>query len=431
MSIHQKYNVHKRFLGIVSIFIFLPFANSFAEGLINTSHLDHLYEQINVNGNKLGIIHIYSEYPDYKWIGDEDEGITCVDDVARAAIFYIEHYKLYHSKASYKKAKSLIRFVIYMQAENGFFYNFIFPDYSINKTFKTSVAEPNWWSWRALWCLAEAKNIFKEDKNLNKKIDKAIDKTLDSAKKWFSTKTRVVNYNGFELPSWLPFETAADQSALIIKALCIYYKKRNDNSILPIIKKLSDGIMMMQAGDKDNFPYGCFLSWQNTWHGWGNSQSEALLLASEILRDDKYSTAALNEIKYFYPYLIRENYISNFELNKDESKKNSLVRREKFSQIAYEISPVVLSSLKAYQLFKDTLFLRTAVDAGLWFFGKNVLNKHMYDTDSGRCFDGIISETEVNKNSGAESTIEALLALIAIEKIPAASKLFTDTINCK
>ncbi len=430
MNNHYKHKSCKWLLRITSVFILLFCSNYFAESLINTSHLDHLYEQIDVKGNKLGIIHIYAEYPDYNWVGDQDEGISCVDDVARAAIFYVEHFKMYKYKASYKKAKSLIRFVLYMQAENGFFFNFIMPDYSINKTFKTSLAEPNWWSWRALWSLVEVKDFFKDDKKLNKKINEAIKRILIPAKEWFSRETKTVNYNGFELPSWLPFETAADQSALIVKALCIYYKESNDQNIPSVIKKLSDGILMMQAGDKNNFPFCGFLSWQNTWHGWGNNQSEALLLASEILRDDKYSTAALNEIKYFYPYLIREKYFSNFELSKDESKNISLVKQEKYSQIAYGISPLVQASVKAFEITKDTSFGKTAVDAALWLFGKNVLNKPMYDKTTGRCLDGIISETEVNRNSGAESTIEALLALIAIEKNSVTKKVLNDTINC-
>ena len=430
MNNHFKHKSCKSLLRITVIFILLFCSNYFAESLINTSHLDHLYEQINVNGNKLGIIHIYAEYPDYKWVGDEDEGISCVDDVARAAIFYIQHYKISNNKSSYKKAKSLIRFVLHMQSENGFFYNFIMQDYSINKTFKTSVAEPNWWSWRALWSLSEAKDIFQDDKKLNKKIDEAIKRILIPTKKWISIDTNKVKYNGFELPSWLPFETAADQSALIVKSLCIYYKKCKDQSVLSIIKKLSDGIIMMQEGNKDKFPFGCFLSWQNTWHGWGNNQSEALLLSAEVLNDYKYSTSALNEIKYFYPYLIKEKYFSNFELNKDEIGNIGLVKQEKYSQIAYEISPIVQSSIKAFELTKDTLILKTAVGAALWFFGKNVSNKPMYDQSSGRCYDGIISDTEVNKNSGAESTIEALLALVSIEKNPAVRKLFYDTINC-
>lgn len=426
-----KEHIRKRIIYILFVLLLINFTDDFAKGIVNTSHLDHLYELINVNGNNLGIIHIYSEYPDYKWIGDEDEGITCIDDVARAAVFYLEHYKLYHNKASYKKAKSLIRFVLYMQAENGFFNNFMFPDYSINKTFKTSLAEPNWWSWRALWALVEAKGSFNDDKNLNKKIDKSIRKILTVTKKWLSNENKTVNYNGFELPSWLPYETAADQSALIVKSLCIYYKKTKEQSVLSNIKKLSDGIVMMQAGSKDNFPFGCFLSWQNTWHGWGNNQSEALLLSAEMLNDTNYSSSALSEIKYFHAYLIEEKYLSNFEVSKDSSGSISLIKKEKFSQIAYEISPIVLASLKAFEITKDTLFAHTAVNAALWFFGKNTVNKPMYDKNTGRCFDGIISEAEVNQNSGAESTIEALLSLISIEKNPTTRKILFDTMNCK
>ena len=46
----------------------------------------------------------------------------------------------------------------------------------------------------------------------------------------------------------------------------------------------------------------------------------------------------------------------------------------------------------------------------------------MYDPETGRCFDGILSETEINKNSGAESTIEALYAILEIEANPVAKK---------
>jgi hypothetical protein len=430
MNVFVKEHLRKRIIYFLFVILFISFTDYYAKEIVNTSHLDHLYELINVNGNKLGIIHIYSEYPDYKWVGDEDEGISCVDDVARAAIFYIQHYKFLKEESSYKKAKSLIRFVLYMQAENGFFYNFMLPDYSINKTFKTSIAEPNWWSWRALWALVEAKGIFKDDKRLNKKIDDSIQKILVSTKNWLSNESTTVKYSGFELPTWLPFESAADQSALIVKSLCLYYKKSKDLSVLSIIKKLSDGILMMQTGDKNDFPFSCFLSWQNTWHGWGNNQSEVLLLSAETLKDSNYLQAALNEIKYFYPYLVREKYLSNFVLSKDSSGSISILKKEKYSQIAYEISPIVHSSLKAFEITKDIVYAQSAVDAVLWFFGKNILNKPMYDQNTGRCFDGIISETKLNQNSGAESTIEALLALISIEKNPTSRKILFDTMDC-
>jgi hypothetical protein len=94
----------------------------------------------------MGIIHIYSDYPDYNWIGDDDEGIACVDDASRAAIFYLRNYQSNKDTKSLIKSERLIEFLLFMQSENGFFYNFIFEDHSC-KTHKNSINEPNWWSW--------------------------------------------------------------------------------------------------------------------------------------------------------------------------------------------------------------------------------------------------------------------------------------------
>ena len=104
------------------------------DSIVNSSHLDDLYEEINVSGKTLGIVHIYSEYPNYNWVGDDDEGIACVDDAARAAIFYIKNFQNQDDSESLKKAEELLEFLLYMQSDNGLFYNFIFEDYSIKKT---------------------------------------------------------------------------------------------------------------------------------------------------------------------------------------------------------------------------------------------------------------------------------------------------------
>jgi hypothetical protein len=60
--------------------------------LVNPSHLDHLYEEIEIGGKTMAIVHIYSDYPDYKWVEAKGEGIACIDDVTRAAIFYSNYY---------------------------------------------------------------------------------------------------------------------------------------------------------------------------------------------------------------------------------------------------------------------------------------------------------------------------------------------------
>ena len=57
-----------------------------------------------------------------------------------------------------------------------------------------------------------------------------------------------------------------------------------------------------------------------------------------------------------------------------------------------------------------------------WFTGNNEPGVPMYDPSTGRCFDGIIGPDKVNPNAGAESTIEALYALLEVEQYPAARR---------
>jgi hypothetical protein len=50
----------------------------------------------------------------------------------------------------------------------------------------------------------------------------------------------------------------------------------------------------------------------------------------------------------------------------------------------------------------------------------------MYDPKSGRGYDGINSYVEVNRNSGAESTIEALFSVNRLESNTASKKKLFD-----
>ncbi len=201
--------------------------------IINKSHLDYLYKEIEVDGRQMAIIHIYSNAPDYAYVGDDDEGYACVDDAARAAIFYLEYYKANNDSLSLHKYFNLIEFLLYMQAENGFFYNFIWEDNSINKTFKTSVAEPNWWSWRALWALMENYEEVKnsvDDRSL--RIKQSIEKIFTAIKHNIPKEKGKILIDGIEFPDWLPVKYASDQSALLVLSLSEYYKLSGDKEIL-------------------------------------------------------------------------------------------------------------------------------------------------------------------------------------------------------
>ncbi|HEX2982435.1 MAG TPA: T9SS type A sorting domain-containing protein, partial [Ignavibacteriales bacterium] len=406
--------------------------NTFAQApvkLVNTSHLDFLYEDKEIAGRQMGIAHIYSDYPDYEWVDDGDEGTACVDDAARAAVFYLRYGKANNDVESIRKARALLEFVMYMQSENGYLYNFIWPDGSINKEYQTSVNKADWWTWRGLWALMEGYEYFKEaDVSYSNILLEKAALTIDSIKKDIPAVYNTQVIGGFTRPTWLPSGTASDQAAVLLTALLKYYKAANDSVVFEYCKKLGDGICLMQEGGQGSFPYGVFLSSENTWHGWGNSQSYSLLNLFEAASDSVYLRAALKEVNYFYDYIISKNYLSGFSIGKAGSTIFSS-GEDKYPQIAYIIRPMVFASLKAYEITQDTAYALKAAKLASWFYGKNPAGVRMYNPDNGICYDGINGAAAVNKNSGAESTIEALLTLQAIESSPYAAQQFNSIIE--
>jgi hypothetical protein len=93
-----------------------------------------------------------------------------------------------------------------------------------------------------------------------------------------------------------------------------------------------------------------------------------------------------------------------------------------FSQIAYGIRPMIMACIAAFNSGHDKSDAKMAGELAGWFFGKNPAGKMMYNPRTGVCYDGIISKDELNKNSGAESTIEALISLLEVEQNPIAKK---------
>ena len=78
-----------------------------------------------------------------------------------------------------------------------------------------------------------------------------------------------------------------------------------------------------------------------------------------------------------------------------------------------------------YRATGDEKYARYGGLAASWYFGNNMAGAQMYFPDSGHVYDGINGPVSwrVNRNSGAESTIEGLMSLIAIADIPQAVDL--------
>ncbi len=390
-----------------------------AADTINFDHFNHLYKEINLNGKDVGIVHIYSEYPDYDFEIEPKEGFTCVDDVARAMVMYSKYLEENaKDEVALDKLKKLTEFVLQMQNENGYFNNFIWNDLSINTTYKTSVAELNWWSFRALWGLESVYPFLKSNKDLENRITLATQKLLNNIKRDIpisNLQTELVET--VEVPTWLPQKYAADQSALLMLGLLKNYERTADNDIKLLIDNLANGIMIMQKGDAYNYPYGAFMSWQNLWHAWGNSQAYALMLAGQKFNNQNYIDSALKEIDSFYPYLLENGFAEAFWVQKTSDTIYSEVKRNKYPQITYGLRPMIWATSEAYSYSKNEKYLNLAKELESWLYGDNDAGGIMYDPETGICFDGIKSKEEISKNSGAESTIESLMILLEMKKL--------------
>jgi len=80
---------------------------------------------------------------------------------------------------------------------------------------------------------------------------------------------------------------------------------------------------------------------------------------------------------------------------------------------------MVFAAIEAYRITNQQKYADLAGQLAAWFLGANDAGTNMYSLTTGRCYDGITSPGNVNKNAGAESTIEALLALQRVESYPA------------
>ena len=386
--------------------------------ILNTTHLEKLVVPIVfANGDKAEGIYIYADAPNYNPTIAGGEGFTCVDDVARVVLFYLRSPSFSTDTLVQNKVFGMLRFITNMQSDNGYFYNFLQTGNVINKFGITSVDQPKWWSWRALQALTEATLLIKTKNTLlATKVDFAINKLATTIKKDMVNKSATTSLiNGIAVPEWLP--EGADQAATLLLALIPYCEASGDAVIKTYIRKLADGIILTQLGDANHFPYSCFLSSGNTWHAYGSDMASAIFKAGTFLADANYTNKAMAEVNNFYPWLLSNGFKNSF----DVSLVNNVFAKENakdFEQIAYGIRPMVFAAIDAYIITKDEKYADMAGHLAAWFLGSNSARTSIFSVTTGRCFDAINTGNNVNKNSGAESTIEALLTMQRVSEYP-------------
>ena len=386
--------------------------------ILNTAHLEKLAVQVVFpNGEKATGIYIYADAPNYTPVNAGGEGFTCVDDVARGVLFYVRSSTFSSDTLVQKKVAGFLRFLVNMQSGNGYFYNFLQQGNVINKTGITSTNQPKWWSWRALQALTEAGPIVRPVNTLlADQADTAVTKLVNVIKQdLVNIPLTTIPVNGIDVPQWLP--EGADQAATMILGLIPYCQATGDVVIKNYIRKLAAGIILMQYGDGAHFPYSCFLSSGNIWHAYGNDQASAIFKAGAFLNDTSYTNRAMAEVNNFYPWLINNGFKNAFEVRLSGNLFTAENTKE-FEQIAYGIRPMVFAAIDAYVITNDEKYAEMAGRLAGWFLGKNSAVANMFSITTGRCYDAINTGNSVNKNSGAESTIEALLTMQRVNNHP-------------
>lgn len=356
-----------------------------------------------VRGKPVRVVSLYAEAPDYRPTGsparDGFEGIASLDDAARASVVYLREYEATEDIRARDEAVRLLGFVTAMEQGDGEFVNFIDSAGRMNQNAPSSRKSMSYWAARSIWALGEAVRVLgPRDSTLLIPMRPVLD--------------RAVARMGREIDAGrlIGGSTTATAEAL----LGLLAVGRADNSLATRTAQL---LAAHSAGSKTAPPWGAFVDSRDAaWHAWGARSVEALAMAGSALGRPEFVAAARKEADGLWARFLVAGAVSSSVAADGTATW--------YPQIAYGISPVVEGYLA---LAEATGERRYAVFAGLtasWLLGANPAGVRMYDEKNGLTFDGIDgpSQTKVNRNSGAESTIEALLALQSIEGNPDAAE---------
>jgi hypothetical protein len=380
---------------------------------VNLDHLRYLTEPVTIDGQDMAVVHIYAEYPDYEWLDDADEGISAVDDVARAAVVYLWEYERTGDASLLDLARRCLNFVMYMQADDGEFYNFVWDrEGRINERGGTSFKSLGWWAMRGLWALGEGVRIFDHaDPAYADVLAEAYTRTENAIAATLGNYGEVATLHGFDIPAWIPASESTIASVGLL-GMSAYYQARPNEATAEVITQVADGVAQYRLGDHSTYPFGMHPTRSNApgfWHNWGAHMPHALAVAGMMLdRQDWIDSAAATADSFLLRQLAFEPF------------RHIGVVPYRLEQIAYGTNMLVQAYAALHQATGEDRYAHLAALAGSWFFGNNMAGVQMYYPETGRTFDGINGPVSfrVNRNAGAESTIEGLMSMSALARLP-------------
>ncbi len=373
---------------------------------LRLDHLRHLAFDVTVAGRPVRAVALYAEAPDYQPVGsparDGFEGLAAIDDAARAAVVYLRHFERTADPSSREEAVGLLAFVAAMEMGDGEFVNFIHEDGTPNRFAPTSRKSFSYWAARALWAMGEAVRVLGSD-----------DPDIVAMR---PTLERTVGRLAREIESGRLVGGSSTATAEALLGLLALLEAEATAENTQLAARTADLLVPLARGDAETPPWGAHLDpAEGVWHAWGARTVQALARAGRALDRLDLITAAQREADGLWVRFLLAGGVPATVSPEGHS--------EPFPQIAYGISPVVEGYLALAEATGEGRYDALAGLAASWFLGANRPAVVMYDSTTGRTFDGLggPSIDQLNRNSGAESTIEALLALGAVAARPEAA----------
>ncbi len=214
----------------------------------------------------------------------------------------------------------------------------------------------------------------------------------------------MVSRQGGLKPGWL-LDNAPDKTSELLLAVVRMHK----NGLYDFsnhINILAEGLMGWQFVDSGHELNGMYFCWNNIWHSWGNNQAFALLQAYSITGESGILESVRIWADNFVPYLIKTRFPRKLTIDNSNQFKV-----ENYPQIAYGTNSVYQGIRSFAELTGEKQYYQSSEQVFSWYTGNNIAGVGMYDSQTGRCYDGINSSNDVNHNSGAESTVECLQSI--------------------
>jgi hypothetical protein len=345
-------------------------------------HLQSLTWTFAAAGNPIHTIYIYSEpretpegivYVPVRAADSGDEGLACVDDVARAVVLALEAYAQSHDKRHIALAREWLTFVHYMQLPDGRFTNFVLDAQGTRSlTGTTSYPGGLWWTARALLALAKAYRVLGDESALAALARCPLPPVASPADYKTEALLALVGIEVLQSPA--PDEVKREWRARVA-GWC-------------------DRLVAASAA----LPYVPDTPGETLVRLWGYHQLLALAAAGAELKRGDYLDVARRTVETLVRPVIAGGFYYAYP-------------GEKANQCAYNVTPLVQGLAELYRATGRTEYRRDALAAAAWFYGANDAGAVMYDPATGRCLDGLTGQV-VSRNCGAESAIEAGLAEI-------------------